>query len=72
MPRAGFEPKNPAFERAKRVHALDRAATAIGISNNMFDKYVYPNLKYCLKLLLFLLISKVRPSMKKHGTIYVV
>jgi hypothetical protein len=26
----GFEPKIPAFERAKTVHALDRAATVIG------------------------------------------
>jgi hypothetical protein len=30
MPWVGFEPKIPAFERAKRVHALDRAATVIG------------------------------------------
>jgi hypothetical protein len=27
----GFEPTIPAFERAKTVHALDRAATVIGI-----------------------------------------
>jgi hypothetical protein len=25
-----FEPKIPVFERVKRVHALDRAATVIG------------------------------------------
>jgi hypothetical protein len=30
MPRVGFEPKIPVFERAKTVHALDRAATVIG------------------------------------------
>jgi hypothetical protein len=30
MPWVGFEPTIPAFERAKRVHALDRAATLIG------------------------------------------
>jgi hypothetical protein len=30
MPRMGFEPTIPAFERAKMVHALDRAATVIG------------------------------------------
>jgi hypothetical protein len=29
MPRVGFEPTIPAFERAKTVHALDRAAAAI-------------------------------------------
>jgi hypothetical protein len=30
MPRVGFEPTIPAFERAKTIHALDRAATVIG------------------------------------------
>jgi hypothetical protein len=31
MPRVGFEPTTPVFERAKTVHALGRAATVIGI-----------------------------------------
>jgi hypothetical protein len=31
MPRVGFELTIPAFERGKTVHALDRAATVIGI-----------------------------------------
>jgi hypothetical protein len=30
MPRVGFEPTIPAFERAKTFHALERAATVIG------------------------------------------
>jgi hypothetical protein len=30
MPLVGFEPKIRVFERAKTVHALDRAATVIG------------------------------------------
>jgi hypothetical protein len=30
MPWLGFEPMIPAFERAKTIHALDRAATVIG------------------------------------------
>jgi hypothetical protein len=30
MPRMGFEPKIPVFERAKTVHALDRGTTVIG------------------------------------------
>jgi hypothetical protein len=30
MPRVGFEPTIPVFERAKTVHALDRADTVIG------------------------------------------
>jgi hypothetical protein len=29
MPRVGFESTTPVFERAKTVHALDRAATVI-------------------------------------------
>jgi hypothetical protein len=31
MPRVGFEPMIPVFEQAKTVHALDCAATVIGI-----------------------------------------
>jgi hypothetical protein len=31
MPWVGFETTIPVFERAKTVHALDRAATVIGI-----------------------------------------
>jgi hypothetical protein len=34
MPLVGFEPTIAAFERAKIVHALDRAATMIGSNNN--------------------------------------
>jgi hypothetical protein len=30
MPRVGFEPTIPVFERAKTNHALDHAATVIG------------------------------------------
>jgi hypothetical protein len=32
MPRMGFERTIPAFDRTKTVHALDRAATMIGIT----------------------------------------
>jgi hypothetical protein len=31
MPGMGFETMTPVFERAKTVHALDRAATVIGM-----------------------------------------
>jgi hypothetical protein len=31
----GFEPTIPAFDRAKRVYALDRAATVIGCLNQL-------------------------------------
>jgi hypothetical protein len=37
----GFEPTNPAFERAKTVHALDRAATVVGLIAPYFSKLVY-------------------------------
>jgi hypothetical protein len=35
MPRVGFEPTIPVFERVKTVHALDRAATLFGVLNNI-------------------------------------
>jgi hypothetical protein len=31
MPRVGFEHRIPVFEREKTVHALDRAATVVGV-----------------------------------------
>jgi hypothetical protein len=31
MPRVGFDPTTPVFERAKTAHALDRAATVNGL-----------------------------------------
>jgi hypothetical protein len=30
MPRMAFEPTTPVVEKAKTIHALDRAATVIG------------------------------------------
>jgi hypothetical protein len=39
MPVAGFEPTFPVFERAKMVHALDRAATVLGY----FITYIHYN-----------------------------
>jgi hypothetical protein len=38
MPRVGSEPTIPVFQRAQTVHALDRAATVIGI---MIYIYIY-------------------------------
>jgi hypothetical protein len=40
MPRVGFEPTIPVFERAKTVHALDRSATVVG----GFCTYKYINM----------------------------
>jgi hypothetical protein len=39
MPWVGFEPTIPAFERAKTVHALDRAVIVIGASASTAYKY---------------------------------
>jgi hypothetical protein len=36
MPQVGFEPTIPAFERAKTVHTLDRAATVIGLNKKIY------------------------------------
>jgi hypothetical protein len=33
MPREGFEPTTPAFELAKKAHALECAATVSGIES---------------------------------------
>jgi hypothetical protein len=41
MPRVGFKPMIPMFERAKTIHALDRATTVIG--------FIYFNTnKFCM------------------------
>jgi hypothetical protein len=41
MFQVGFEPMIPVFERAKAVHALDRAATAIGTSSTTLGNELY-------------------------------
>jgi hypothetical protein len=44
IPRVGFKPTMPPFERAKKVHALDRVATVIGGFEDSQHIYVYPHL----------------------------
>jgi hypothetical protein len=48
MPRVGFKPTIPVFERAKTFHALDRAATVIGNhkSNGINSIRLYLSVKY--------------------------
>jgi hypothetical protein len=41
MPRVGFEPTIPAFERAKTIHALDHAASVIGTLSLSIYIYIY-------------------------------
>jgi hypothetical protein len=43
MPRVGFEPTIPAFQRAKIVHALDRATTVISLDGIT----VHLNIRQC-------------------------
>jgi hypothetical protein len=48
MPRVGLEPTIPVFERAKTVHALDRAAIVIGIK---FNTHINVKIKLSLCLI---------------------
>jgi hypothetical protein len=48
MPRVGFEPTIPVFERAKTVHALDRAVTMVHIQGYTCNKY-RPSCKALIK-----------------------
>jgi hypothetical protein len=41
MPQVGFQPTIPVFERAKTVHALNRAAIVISTTRN-YEPTVYP------------------------------
>jgi hypothetical protein len=52
MPRVGFEPMTPVFERAK-AYASDRAAAVIGIpekTSNMVKKFAQVSDSLCLHL----------------------
>jgi hypothetical protein len=40
MPREGYEPTTPMFDRAKTVHDLDRAATVIGPYTNAYRNII--------------------------------
>jgi hypothetical protein len=40
MPRVGYEPTTPVFEREKTVHALDRATTVIDSERSKIDNTV--------------------------------
>jgi hypothetical protein len=46
MPRAVFEPTISAFERAKTVHALDRAATVICLLLHILIFHVIPGIVF--------------------------
>jgi hypothetical protein len=46
----GFEPTIPALEQAKTVHALDRAATVIGLCQSWAQIIFSPVLSYTFNL----------------------
>jgi hypothetical protein len=53
MPRVGFEPTIPAFERAKTVHASGRVATAFGVTErrrSLQSKKQRPMYRACLSV----------------------
>jgi hypothetical protein len=47
MPQVGFQPTIPVLQRAKTVHALDRAVTVIG---NFNFNFTLPNFLYLIKM----------------------
>jgi hypothetical protein len=46
MPQVKFEPTIPASERAKTVHALDRAAAVIGYQARLAELFTNETIKY--------------------------
>jgi hypothetical protein len=50
MPRVGFEPTIPVFERAKTVHSLDRAATVIRMEFGYWTLFTYPARQPALRI----------------------
>jgi hypothetical protein len=50
MPRVGLEPTIPVSERAKTVHALDRAATVIGLIALQYNVTVYTSMYVMMAL----------------------
>jgi hypothetical protein len=57
----GFQRTIPAFEQAKTVHALDRAATVIG-------KFIFTLWRELCSFLAFLSLSRQFRSLKKYET----
>jgi hypothetical protein len=73
MPRAGFEPNIPVFERAKTVHALDREATVIGNCQGIVYVFMYTYAstvdasKYKYEILKILWVSYItKDEFKSH------
>jgi hypothetical protein len=60
MPRVGLEITIPLSERAKTVHALDRAATVIGLINNYSPLMMSHGTGQCSGEVLCLYLSRAR------------
>jgi hypothetical protein len=61
MPRVGFEPTIPSFERAKTIHALDRTATVI-------DHYVIHIHIFIKEIRFFIWLNPSNRSMALQST----
>jgi hypothetical protein len=48
MPRVGLEPTTPVFQRAKTVHALDRADTVIDSVKRLNNKIILCGVYECV------------------------
>jgi hypothetical protein len=60
MPRVGFAPIIPVFERAKGVHALDRAVTVIGLNFLLaceYQKQIDKRILKCLNSDVFVCVT---------------
>jgi hypothetical protein len=64
MPRVGFEPTVPAFERAKTIHASDRAVTVIGCTHFTFIKNRMKNI-YSRPTSLHSIVNRFRTQQKR-------
>jgi hypothetical protein len=63
MPRVGFEPTIPVFERAEAVHTLDRVATVTGLIHD----YNHSEVIMKIQILEFnLLLSSILNIQKPH------
>jgi hypothetical protein len=69
MPRVGFEPKTPIFERAKTVHALNWAVTVIGrnrLQGLTFLRSIMSLSDLCMYNIFFHTVTQLLPMIQKN------
>jgi hypothetical protein len=62
MPQVGFKPMIPAFERAKRVLALDRAVTVIGFYEDFHNEISFIQTLKMKRIPLNLLVIRTKTN----------